>query len=100
MRHEIAEIQQIGRRRILIHEMAHVYLDHALTDDQRDEFLDLRGLTSWGSGPWEARGAEHAAELVLWGLTDLNIDVQLDQDSCEELTSGVELLLGPVDRMC
>lgn len=100
MRHDIAEIEQIGRRRILMHEMAHVFVEFFIDDTTQRELMELRGLTQWGAGPWEARGAEHAAEIVLWGLTDWDVHVWLDQDSCEELAAGASVLLGSSPRAC
>lgn len=98
--HDIEEIEQTGRHRILVHEMAHAYLERTLSERQRTDFLELRGLREWGTGPWESRGAEHAAELLVWELTNYDVHVWLGGDSCTELGKGVEVLVGRTLRVC
>lgn len=55
----------------LLHEMAHAWdLGGGLTDEARERFLGLRGLTAWHelSDDWPRRGAEQMAEILAWGL--------------------------------
>lgn len=67
-----AERQATRRARVLLHEMAHAWVDQNVTQEAKAVFLTLRGLDSWadGSHDWEHRGTEHAAEVVVWGLQD------------------------------
>jgi hypothetical protein len=62
----------LAAKKTILHELGHAWADHTLTDEARQGFLDIRGLTTWGGGdtPWEARGTEHAAEIIAWALMD------------------------------
>ena len=42
--------------RTLLHELGHVWDKHNLTDDQRQAYLELRGLDSWSHGDWDQAG--------------------------------------------
>ena len=58
---------------ILLHELAHAWEAHNLPKHRRQPFMALRsGVDSWaGAGvPWHRRGAEHAANVVAWGLLE------------------------------
>jgi hypothetical protein len=58
---------------ILLHELAHVWVEANVTPADRAAFTALRdGVTAWaGSGiPWSELGAEHAANVVAWGLME------------------------------
>ncbi len=58
-------------QRTLLHELAHAWVETTLDATQRQAFLELRGLDTWVDGPaWDGRGAEHAAEIVMWALLD------------------------------
>ena len=53
----------------LLHELAHVYDRHDVTEAQRDEFLEHRHLVDWQDvGNWGASGEEHFANVLAWGL--------------------------------
>lgn len=57
----------------MLHELAHVYDRHDVTEAERDEFLEHRHLDKWQDvGNWSASGEEHFANVLAWGL---------DQDS-------------------
>lgn len=58
---------------ILLHELAHIWEAHEVTDAQRQAFVPLRaGVTTWASREfgWAERGIEHAANVVAWGLLE------------------------------
>jgi hypothetical protein len=80
----------------LMHEMAHMWAEHTLTDRQRQAFLDERGLRSWRDGaPWEERGTEHAAHAIAWGLGDRPIPLaEIPDTSFDRMTAAFELLTG------
>lgn len=87
-------------RLIVLHELAHAWEYHTLTDDLRHQFMELRGLTVWNDHdvPWEDRGAEDLAEVVAWGLRQLSDDSS--QHSRPEMATAFELVTGialPVD---
>ncbi len=56
----------------LLHELAHAWDYHMLTDEQRSAFMELRGVDTWHSHQveWHERGAEHFAEIIKWGIID------------------------------
>ena len=59
---------------MFLHELAHAWDRQSLTDERRAEFLRLRRLDASGAtttrSVWDERGAEHAAEVMVWGLMD------------------------------
>lgn len=59
-------------KKTILHELGHAWAAHTLTEEARQGFLTVRELTSWGGShtPWEARGSEHAAEIIAWALID------------------------------
>ena len=88
---------------VIIHELAHCWDRHELADDVRRAFVDLRGLPGWREGAWHERGAEHAAEVMVWGLIDRPVRPgHIDQNSCDELTDGYVTLTGrePLHGYC
>lgn len=55
----------------MLHELAHVYDRHTLTDEVRQAFLALRGLVLWqDTASWDHSGEEHFANLLAWGLDE------------------------------
>jgi len=60
-----------------LHELAHAWADAQLSTAQKAAFLELRGLDVWYDArvPRHERGAEHAAEIVSWGLMDEMIPI-------------------------
>ncbi|MCL1597591.1 MAG: hypothetical protein M3094_00275, partial [Actinomycetia bacterium] len=55
----------------LLHELGHVWAATYLDDDQRAEWLAMRGLDSWrDADKWEERGTEQLADIVAFGLFD------------------------------
>jgi hypothetical protein len=97
----------------MIHELAHSWAETTLTDAQRTAFLELRGLDTWtGGSTWDERGAEHAAEIITWGVMDENISIpwlatnpdgtftrtwrlfKIPQSDHDQLAGAFELLTG------
>jgi hypothetical protein len=83
---------------LVLHELAHAWDRVSLTPARREAFLELRGLTDWRHEDldhWADLGAEHAAEIVMWGLADRPVRVvRIDGGSCAELLAGYRLLTG------
>jgi hypothetical protein len=85
---------------LFVHELSHAWDRGALTDDRRSAFMALRGLHTWrGNDPtgadWLERGAEHAAEIMTWGLLDRPMMVVFIPDNtCSDLLAGYETLTG------
>ncbi len=91
-------ITNCATRRTLLHELAHVWDRHNLTDGQRSELQRLRGLTSWKHEVWEKAAGEHLAETISWALDDVNLlPSRIDQNSHEELGAMYLLATGSTD---
>jgi hypothetical protein len=82
--------------RIMLHELAHAWDRHALTEQRRAAFLRLRHLRVWRSkdAAWEEKGAEQAAEVIVWGLIDWAFSARIPDNSCAELLRGYVTLTG------
>jgi hypothetical protein len=83
-------------RRNLLHEMAHIWIDQNVPDTRREQFLLLRGLSSWNSStdPWQERGYEQAAETMAWALGDRILSAQIPDNEGAQLAAAFELLTG------
>jgi hypothetical protein len=81
-------------RRNLLHEMGHIWIDQNVPDTRREQFLDLRGLSSWNSStdPWQERGYEQAAETMAWALGDRILSAQIPDNEPAQLAAAFELL--------
>lgn len=83
---------------LVLHEIAHAWDRRSLTADTRAAFLELRDLTEWRNDDparWHHRGAEHAAEIIMWGLMDRPVQVvRVAAASCAQLLAGYRLLTG------
>lgn len=91
-------------RRLLLHELAHAWLNDQVDRDAQGRFLALRGLTVWDdpATPWDRRGVEHGAEILAWGLMDEPVVLyRVGASSCDELAAGFRLLTGTApQRRC
>lgn len=68
---ELGATRELKVKRTLLHEFAHAWDHHSLTDDVRAAFMKLAGLDGWAfEVPYGERGSEHAAETITWGLLD------------------------------
>lgn len=83
---------------MVLHETAHAWADHALTDERKLAFQELRGWEHWRdyqAAQWHENGTEQAAEIIVWGLIDRPIGmIRIDQNSCDELAAGYQVLTG------
>lgn len=70
-------------KKTILHELAHAWDRHNLTEDIRLRFLRFRGLDTWGDEqtPWEEQGFEHAAEVIAWALMDRELDMVTIRDA-------------------
>ena len=95
--HDNPQLQDERRRRTLVHEFAHAWAASALDEAAENRFLRLRGLTEWndGSQKWNKRGAEHAAEIISWGVIDEKMHLgRFGPRTCPALASAYYLLTG------
>lgn len=83
---------------MVLHETAHAWADHALTDDRKAAFGELRGWTYWRNHDtvaWHENGSEQAAEIMVWGLVDRPMAMlRIHDNSCDDLEAGYRVLTG------
>jgi len=56
----------------VLHELAHAWAGHTLTDAQKTSFAEFRGADGWNNADdkWKDRATEQAAETIAWALAD------------------------------
>jgi hypothetical protein len=86
-------------RRTVLHEMAHAWLDAHVSAGLEERFLRLRQLEEWNDHDvdWEARGSEHAAEIVEWALAGQGLGTDLPSipdNEPRQLAQAYQLLTG------
>ena len=96
--HDNPLVIEIVRERTLMHEVAHAWVNQNVSAQQMADFMELRGLTVWDDGSlaaWENLGAEHAAEILLWGMTDetRNINPRIDDSDIDNLRAAYRVLI-------
>ena len=82
---------------VIIHELAHAWDHHSLTEDRKAAFQSLRNAPSWRSRDvaWHERAAEQAAEIMVWALIDRPVGViRIYDNSCEQMHEAYETLTG------
>ena len=59
----------------LLHELAHAWEHHTMSDTTRQAYLEHTGLATWADpdADWADRGIESAATTIAWGLLDIPI---------------------------
>ena len=87
-----------GTDRVILHELAHAWSFHSLTDERKAAFKELRGWKYWldyDNADWADNGAEQAAEIIVWALSDHPVQViKVDHNTCTELLAGYITLTG------
>jgi hypothetical protein len=85
---------------LILHELAHAWDGHLLTDQRRAAFLDWRGMSQWWGADREQRGeygAEQAAETIVWGVIDRPISasqIPAPYNDCGHLRTAYVMLTG------
>jgi branched-subunit amino acid transport protein len=93
-------------RATVLHELAHAWELTWLDEPMRQAFLDRRGLEVWDGRrdvPWARRGAEQAAEILMWGLLETPVPLpRLHEPTCEDLLIGYRTLADgwPINGGC
>lgn len=94
--HRSPHVEETWRRRTLLHELAHAWIEQNVSPANMEAFTQERGLDVWSSRDveWDDRATEHAAEILMWGIQggDYKVDFRLNDTSCPELSAGYELL--------
>jgi hypothetical protein len=83
--------------RTITHELGHAWSFHYLTPAARASFQQVRGWDQWltNDNAWEDNGAEQAAEIIVWGVSDHAVPVvKIDDNSCADLLAGYVALTG------
>lgn len=98
--HDRLWIEETWRRRTLLHELAHAWIDQNVNETVTAAFVELRAVDTWLARDhlWQDRGAEHAAEIFMWGVQDgdYTLDFRLDDTECSEVSAAYTLLTGDV----
>ncbi|MBT8240651.1 MAG: hypothetical protein KJN63_05435 [Acidimicrobiia bacterium] len=84
-------------QRVLLHELAHVWLYANATDQTRTEFMEAVGLAVWvdSSVKWREQACEYAAETLTWGLFDRPVALyKFGSPTDAELQDHFNLLTG------
>ena len=85
-------------RRVVLHELAHAWSEFGLVAERREAFRLLRGWDHWMNyevAKWRDNGAEQAAEVIAWGVSDRAAPtVQIADDGCTDLHTGYVTLTG------
>ena len=88
----------VWEARVLLHELTHAWAFHFLTPENKAAFKNLRGWQYWleyDHATWEENGAEQAAEIMVWALSDHAVPVmRIDHISCADLHAGYVALTG------
>jgi hypothetical protein len=83
------------------HELAHAWERATMTDETRQAFMTLRGLTIWSDSvvPWNERGVEGVAFIIQQGLAGLPLPPVLGAEGLSRM-EAFELLTGrPAPRL-
>ena len=67
----------VTARKTVLHELGHAWTAHTLDEQDRQAFLILRNLSTWGDDefPWNEQGSEQAAEIIAWALMDQEVQL-------------------------
>lgn len=94
-------LRAAARERAVMHEVAHAWLAQNLTDQQQEDFVALRRLETWrdrSAATWDRLGCEHAAEILLWGITDgeyrIDFKIQWAARTNPDLAGLYQILVG------
>jgi hypothetical protein len=90
-------LESKGTRLITLHELGHAWAETHTDAGTRARLLAVRGLEAWTDPalPTHEWGAEHAAEVLSWGLMDEAVSiVRINDHSAEALTVAFEALTG------
>lgn len=86
-----------GWSAVVLHEIAHAWLDTRLDAIDIERFLDHVGVEAWRDStlPWDENGVEHAADTIAWGLMDRDIEMlRVGQPPADQLAQGFRILTG------
>src|SRR5262245_12593931 len=79
---------------VLLHEIAHRWIDDNVSESVRDRFIEERGLRAWNEldVPWNLRGYEQGAEIIAWGLGTRYLAATIPDRAPIRLVAGFKLL--------
>jgi hypothetical protein len=85
----------ITPKKTILHELGHAWAGATLTEDMREEFVQFRGLDTWGNDrfPWAEQGSEQAAQIIAWALLDGELVMaSIKNSDPQSLVQAYELL--------
>ena len=95
----LPSLRERARANTLLHELAHAWIAQNVGPRQIDHFMRVRGFAVWNEMwvPWEEHGAEHAAEILLWGATGgrRHINVRIGVTDPDLLLPAYQALTAP-----
>ena len=94
---DICTDPQVDSRWIILHELGHAWAATNLSDAQRLDFVELRGLELWNSADdrWNQRGTEHAAEILAWGVAETSrLPGRIADHDLGSVTEAFQILTG------
>jgi hypothetical protein len=86
-------VHSCGNRWTLLHELGHVWDDHHLDDDDREEIMRHQGIDSWHGETWGESGSEHVACLIAWAI-DGTRPTRIGRYSDEHLAEAYRITTG------
>jgi hypothetical protein len=84
----------LAPRRTILHELGHLWASAYVDARTRRAFVDLLHLEAWSGVGWESSGSEQAAEILMWGLMDTQIEPRVPDITCDEEIAAFTLLTG------
>ncbi len=92
-RHANPRVEIRWRLDTMLHELAHAHMSVTFLESDVNSFIDANELSTWlnRKAHWHERGAEVAAESLVWGLTGHEPDVRIEA-SCDQLLDNYLLI--------
>ena len=94
-RHANERVEIKWRLDTALHELAHAHMTVTFLESDVNSFIDANELSTWVNrrANWHERGAEVAAESLVWGLTGDEPDIRIEA-SCDQLLDNYRMITG------
>jgi hypothetical protein len=94
---DICTDPQVDPHWIILHELGHAWAAANLSDSQREDVVEMRGLEAWNDpgARWNQRGTEHAAEILAWGVAETSrLPGRIADHDLGSVTEAFQVLTG------
>ena len=94
---DICTDPQVDPHWIILHELGHAWAATNLSDSQREDVVEMRGLEAWNDpgARWNQRGTEHAAEILAWGVAETSrLPGRIADHDLGSVTEAFQVLTG------